>query len=520
MKINFTKLWSCSIFMILVFSFCSLANAASVLVYIGGGGESVYVKKQGDAEVIGENTSSFTISATFDSKSLETTEVKPVDPVWSCTYQGATFVPPSGVEPVPEEPSKPNVSALTRISSYSDDNSSWTTKVSSPNAGQWILKFKVTVKYSKQSKTTGQNIPNEFFGPFEGENTFSFIAINKTWKVKLTPEDDVVCRHSTKPARRPVLIVKASLENADDAKSVTISSSNKGGIVKFGTVANNVTDTNINLTIPKTGTTSFYISGEKESTKTNDVIITATSDDNPPEIVSSKNCTVLWVNISLRTTGKVSDDNSARNLFTNLGSGPSKERDKYNLGERIMRDPEEGGDLYGYAFEIKGVVSPKDFPYNVSIDRDVECFHNLDKFVSWGWVQRIPLTIDATTAKLRQRHRWKSFTTEVPGDVIKNGQYVPMNDTGPDGISDKKAPNIYDLDWPSYPILKNNDRCLYIRLDNFRQFSTYSMERCSDVLEFSHKHFHFKEKGQTGSCIKSLKSEIKEEPRVIPKSVD
>jgi ligand-binding sensor domain-containing protein len=52
------------------------------------------------------------------------------------------------------------------------------------------------------------------------------------------------------------------------------------------------------------------------------------------------------------------------------------------------------------------------------------------------------------------------------------------------------------------------------------RYKIYSMERCSDVLEFSHKHFHFKEKWQTGSCIKSLKSEIKEEPRVIPKSVD
>ncbi|MDR2346594.1 MAG: hypothetical protein LBE18_11050 [Planctomycetaceae bacterium] len=81
MKFNLIKLWSCSIFAILVFSFCSLTNATSVLVYIGQGSESVYVKKQGDVEIIGNNTSFFTISATFDTKSLETTEVKPVNPV-------------------------------------------------------------------------------------------------------------------------------------------------------------------------------------------------------------------------------------------------------------------------------------------------------------------------------------------------------------------------------------------------------------------------------------------------------
>jgi hypothetical protein len=79
------------------------------MVYVSQGSETVSVKNQGDAEVIGKNTSSFTITATFDEKSLETTEVKPVDPVWTCTYEGATFQPPANVTPPPNSPGDPSV---------------------------------------------------------------------------------------------------------------------------------------------------------------------------------------------------------------------------------------------------------------------------------------------------------------------------------------------------------------------------------------------------------------------------
>jgi hypothetical protein len=77
------------------------------MVYIGQGGETVSVKNQGDAEEVGKNTSSITITATFDEKSLETTEVKPINPVWTCTYEGATFQPPPNVTPVPQNPGNP-----------------------------------------------------------------------------------------------------------------------------------------------------------------------------------------------------------------------------------------------------------------------------------------------------------------------------------------------------------------------------------------------------------------------------
>jgi hypothetical protein len=451
-----------------------------VLVYVGGGGESVYVKKQGDAEVIGENASSFTISATFDSKSLETTEVKPVDPVWSCTYQGATFVPPSGVEPVPEEPSKPNVSALTPISSYSDDNSSWTTKVSSPNAGQWILKFKVTVKYSKQSKTTGQNIPNEFFGPFEGENTFSFIAINKTWKVKLTPENDVVCRHSTKPPNRPVIKVTASLENADSDKTVKISSSTTGGIVKFGTENNNATNENITLTIPKAGSKDFYISGEKESTKTNDVIIAATTNDTPPAIVGSANATVLWVNIKINTTGEISKDNSRRAEVLRMRGHTKLGKNVFTL--RVIDDDDDDDKFrvfFCFRLESEGSALPQDFTNELKFRRDAAVVKK-----------------NKATGNYVIEHKFDQKLGIITPKVIDDkGKVSYKDDTGPDKLRDDIPPKIYDYDEPGTGTIYEKTEVDDIRERDvefkqyFRILVAYNdKERCSDIIAYEIKH--------------------------------
>jgi hypothetical protein len=305
----------------------------------------------------------------FDTKSIETAEIKPVDPVWTCTYLGATFQPPADVTPTLQNPGNPNVSDVIKTSSHSDDNASWTTKVSSPNPGQWELKFKVAVKYSKRSKTTGQNIPNEIFGPFEGENTFSFFAINKLWKVNLSPNDNVVCRHSTKPAKRPVVKVKASLTNADGDKTVIISSSNTGGQVKFGAAANNAINSTLEITIPKNGTTTFYISGEKESIKTNDVLITATSFEILPPTVSSTNVTVLWVNVKANKDGVISKNNSQREDILRIRNNESA------LGKDVVvyEDPSDNKKFhvhFKFVIEAEGSVLPQDFTSNLVIRRD------------------------------------------------------------------------------------------------------------------------------------------------------
>jgi hypothetical protein len=163
--------------------FCCISlDAATVSVSVSPDGQTVKVKPANAAEEIGINTAEYNVSGTFDPSSLETNEVKPVDPVWNCTCSNVTFVPPVGVQPVPQNPGNPSVSP--------SSPGSLTYKVSSPNAGQWKLQFKLTVTFDVLDKKTGSKKPNEKFGPYEGVSECTFKSTAGNFKIKLIPDDN------------------------------------------------------------------------------------------------------------------------------------------------------------------------------------------------------------------------------------------------------------------------------------------------------------------------------------------
>jgi hypothetical protein len=305
------------------------------------------------------------------------------------------------------------------------------------------------VTYSKQRKSTGQIIPGEKFGPFVGENTFSLIVI---WKVNLSPAKSVVCRHSTKPAKRPVVKVTASLDSADSDKTVLISSSSDGGQVKFGIAENNATDATLTLTVPKTGTVSFYISGEKESTKTNDVILTAKTNDTSSIVVGSTNVTVLWVNITLNTAGNMSNQNDKmQQIYQRISTT--------KLGHNIVtrRNVTNNQLVYfvGYVYEIHGKVSPNDFEDKIVFQRDA----------------------DAVVQQNNDISRLKKYESPTLGEL-------PVSDQTDAGLQDQTPADIFDVDMPRIGVTIGGDALAKL-FANFNEFATYDNIRCTDVESFN-----------------------------------
>jgi hypothetical protein len=440
----------------LVLFSCISLDAATVSVSVSPGGQTVKVKPANVAEEIGINTAEYNVSGTFAPSSLETNEVKPVDPVWNCTCSNVTFVPPVGVQPVPQNPGNPSVSI--------SGTKPWVAKVSSPNAGQWKLQFKITVTYDVLDKKTGSKKPNEKFGPYESTGECTFIATSKPWKVTITSEKSVVCRKATALTQKivPYRKVTAKLIDADSAKTVVVSSSG-GGVLRFGLSANaeNVTNTtlaSLSLTIPKDGSKDFYVSGETESLKTGDVLITTTSTDAVPEIVGSTNMTVLWVNISLKDKGTVSTNNPCKGNVINLGSGND------SLGGMSYTFTRDDGKKYvvkGYAYEVRGDVLPSDFTENVVLCRDAHV-----------------VFIDLVGGKYTVISKYASdYAGEKPVSDMSHPQFR----------HDVPTP-IFDYDVPglSYTIAELSDPKYDEEFRaNFREFAAYDDIRCSDVLEFT-----------------------------------
>jgi hypothetical protein len=170
-------------------AFCQAADIPIVSVLISTDEQTVKIKTSGEAENVGTNTAKYAITASVDPSSLENNEVKPVDPVWTCVLVGTTFVPPLGIIPQPPNPGNPNVSITTGT------DSSWTAKVSSPNAGQWVLKFKVSVTYDQWDKIANKKKTDASgkvltFGPYSADVSCTFVATEGKFKIKMISTDD------------------------------------------------------------------------------------------------------------------------------------------------------------------------------------------------------------------------------------------------------------------------------------------------------------------------------------------
>ncbi|MDR2346595.1 MAG: hypothetical protein LBE18_11055 [Planctomycetaceae bacterium] len=270
----------------------------------------------------------------------------------------------------------------------------------------------------------------------------------------MTPENNVVCRHSTQPVNRPVVKVTASLENADSYKTVKISSSNTGGIVKFGTENNNATNDSLTLTIPKTGSKDFYISGEKESTKTKDVTIIASTNDNPTQIVGSKNVTVLWVTLIFNDT-TISKNNGLRERFRAACKDGNEMKDK--LGVRILQMPGVTKSFLGYAYEIKGDVKPNDFVSDINLQRVADAF----------------LKIKAQNA---------------PNALVTKIQSFNKDDTSYSENLVKKPTPIWDIDQPGMDVDDLKQKPINYtaqQICNMMEYAVYDDNFCSDIMCFS-----------------------------------
>ncbi|MDR1484459.1 MAG: hypothetical protein LBT09_06510 [Planctomycetaceae bacterium] len=185
-KISF---WFVLLVAVSVSAFCQAADIPIVSAVISTDEQTVKIKPAGEVENLGINTAKYAITASVDPSSLANNEVKPVDPVWSCVGDGITFVPPLGVIPPPPNPGNPNVSI------HTGTGSSWSAKASSPNAGQWILKFKVSVKYDQwdnvaNKKKTDASGKVLTFGPYSAYISCTFVATEGKFKIKMISNDD------------------------------------------------------------------------------------------------------------------------------------------------------------------------------------------------------------------------------------------------------------------------------------------------------------------------------------------
>lgn len=177
-----------SVLFLLTAVLCSFTSGQTVAVSVAPSSATVKTRAINAAEIIGTNTAQYTITGSFDPSSLETGEIKPVGPIWTCSCTNITFVPPAGVQPVPANPGNP-----TDCGSQTG-TSSWVVKVASPNAGQWKLTFTVSVIYAVWDKKTNsykrdKNNAIVAFGPFTGTCECAFNSTNGNFKIILSPRD-------------------------------------------------------------------------------------------------------------------------------------------------------------------------------------------------------------------------------------------------------------------------------------------------------------------------------------------
>jgi hypothetical protein len=276
------------------------------------------------------------------------------------------------------------------------------------------------------------------------------------------------------------------------------------------------------LTIPKDGSKDFYVSGETESLKTGDVLITATSTDAVPEIVGSTNMTVLWVVVSLKTEGKMSSENTRKEFFAflnedwvdenvNKNDAVINQNTKYDLFKRHIHQEAAGEDkvVYGVAYEVSGRVKPDDFREEVILTRDAECFAVDIGRSSPEDITQILENADEIDDIIHAEHLAGGFGTSVPGEI-------DVNDKSFDIYLDKIPPLIFDFDCPGYSILDFQGALFIVRIFNFREFAVYDNMRCSDVLEFNLKYAIHKIAGKQRNCVKLWEAEF-DNGRYVPK---
>ena len=309
--------------------------------------------------------------------------------------------------------------------------------------------------------------PDGLFGTYApGGTTSSFAGAGKKatlYVVKVTVEvndtaeenDDVVCRRSANPSGRPTIPCRIKAEGApDEGVAVTLT----GSKLRFP----GENDTSKELTLPSSGAwVSFTISGQTASTAMGDAPIQVRHGGTNGDILAEKGVTVLWADISMRNAqgaGFSADNDSAFKPVPPL------------LGAQLLEESPLGGgeglpSTISHVVELRGDVSPPDFPSPVQFPRD--CTGN---FLAYQCPSEQPVT---------------GVKTE-PRGAIGTGN----DPTTPQFQDLLPAPNgrVYDIDIPGHVTGEYEDvpgrefpqdTILFMRCD-FLQYVAYKGVRCSD----------------------------------------
>lgn len=199
---------------------------------------------------------------------------------------------------------------------------------------------------------------------------------------------------------------------------------------------------------------SVTLRGVEASSKTNNIRIKAEYGE---DLLASKDFTVLWIELSLRTSGSVSFDNAGRSTYSSaLGTA--------NLG--LLSSTGTAPNLWRTGVEIVGTVLPSDFASQVGLEREVT----------------------------------QSCTCH---DMVQTGCMGPFSDNREQGFRDENpqsgssAGKIYDLDAPGFGNVHTNPiGTIQRRRANFRQWAIFQGLKVSeDLFWFSRQSVRLTQSG-------------------------
>jgi hypothetical protein len=151
--------------------------------------------------------------------------------------------------------------------------------------------------------------------------------------------------------------VTVTVSPTSPAPNITLTLSTKSGNGAAQFASNNSTS----LTI--TQTTNVDIKGITESDTRNNIRIEAKDDQGKK--LDDEDFSVLWVTITIRTSGSISSDNDAKTVIGQVQGNSSPSLGTiYHSGARAAI-----GKFWGNGVELVGTVAPKNFDKKVNLDR-------------------------------------------------------------------------------------------------------------------------------------------------------
>ena len=151
--------------------------------------------------------------------------------------------------------------------------------------------------------------------------------------------------------------VTVTITPATPAPNITLTLSTRSGTGAAQFTSNNSTSMTI------TQTTNVEIKGLTESSTRDNIRIEA--KDGQGKKLDDEDFSVLWVTISIRTSGSISSDNNAKSVIGQVQGNSSP-----TLGPtRHTGSIAAVGQFWGNAVELVGTVAPKNFDEKIMLDR-------------------------------------------------------------------------------------------------------------------------------------------------------